>query len=88
MEVSLVVHCGLDGAHFLTVDDMVITNWVEVVGNDECGAMPVVIPTIMDELLKWRANWRTRPDYDEFQNIHDRLSPAPAIFSARRAVGL
>ena len=56
----LVVHCGSNGAHFLTVDDMVSRKWTEAVVDGQCGAMPAVIPAIMDELLKWRANWRSR----------------------------
>ena len=83
MEISLAIHCGTDGVHSLTVDDMVITNWTGAIVDDDCGAMTMVILTIMSETLQWRANWRDKPSYDEFQDIHDGLSPTPAIFANR-----
>ena len=81
MQIQLTLHCGRADNHTLTIDDMVITNWTETIRNDPCGAMTMIVPSIMDEILKWRANWRNKPDHDEFQDIHDLLSPTPAAFS-------
>ena len=82
MERQILLHCGTDGTHLLRVDDMVITNLREALtGADGCGAMAVIIIGIMDEITRWRANWRGRINDDEFQEIHDRLSPTPAVYT-------
>ena len=80
MKVTLVIHCAKNGAHLIDLDDMVITNWHAVLADPQCPDTTTALVTIMDEILKWRANWRPQPTHDEFQEIHDRLSRTPAIF--------
>ena len=72
MEVPLMLF-GKYGCqeHIFRMDDMVIVNWKELAECCESGREALI--RIQHEIITWRANWRPRPDYDEFQNIVDEL---------------
>ena len=75
MDCTEVIHCGEFGSIRMHIDDMVIENWQACLGEESRPAAATIVPAIQNLILEWRANWRKKPTYDTFQELHDRLCP-------------